>query len=150
PQRAIDLAQEADALVPGLAWKTLGVAHYRAGNWKDAALALEKSQQPKHLYQNDSFVLFVLSMVYERLNEKERARELYHQAARWRMGILSTDEELRRLCAEAAALLGLEVPPTLKEPPVLTPGPILIKPAAGATLDNELFDSSTFVCKARG
>jgi hypothetical protein len=58
------------------------------------------------------------------------------------MGIGSTDEELRRLCAEAAALLGREVPPPLKEPPVLTPGPTLIKPAAGATLDNGSIDFS--------
>jgi hypothetical protein len=75
-------------------------------------------------------------MAYWRLEEKDQAGKLYDQAAQWRMGILSTEEELRRLCAEAATLLGREVPPTLKEPPVLTPGPTMVKPASGATLDN--------------
>src|SRR5262249_45995631 len=73
----------------------------------------------------------------------ERARALYQQAVQWRMGIGSTDEELRRLCAEAATLLGLEVPSTLKEPPVLTAGPTLLTPASGAALDNGSLDGST-------
>jgi hypothetical protein len=143
PGRALDLAQEAVALVPkdlALGFrKTLGMAHYRAGNWKAAALALEKSRQE---YRKDSVILFFLSMAHGRLNEKEQARAFYDQAAQWRMGIGLTEEELRRLCAEAAALLGLEVPPTMKEPPVLTPGPTLLKPAAGATVDNGTGDAS--------
>lgn len=139
PKRALELAQEAAALVPqNVAFRnTLGVAQYRAGNWKNAVEALEKSRQPQNSpYSKDSVTLFFLSMAHERLNEKEQARTFYDQAAQWRMGILFTEKELRRLCAEAAALLGLEVPPTLKEPPVLTPGPGLLKPAAGATLDS--------------
>jgi hypothetical protein len=83
----------------------------------------------------NSVSLFFLSMAHGRLNEKEQARAFFEEAAHWRMGFGLTEKELRRLCAEAAALLGLEVPPTLKEPPVLTPGPTLLKPAAGASLD---------------
>src|SRR5262249_18270887 len=66
PKRAIDLAEEAATLAPSVAFvfcKTLGVAHFRAGNWKAAALALEKSRQlnPHNpYYRNDSVILFFL------------------------------------------------------------------------------------------
>src|SRR5262249_54029929 len=45
PKRAGELAQEAVKLAPevGGFWNTLGVAHYRAGEWKAAITALEKS-----------------------------------------------------------------------------------------------------------
>jgi serine/threonine protein kinase/tetratricopeptide (TPR) repeat protein len=145
PGRAIDLAQEARELAPNDAacWKTLGVAYYRAGNWKAAVEALEKSQQPVNShYRNDSVILFFLSMAQGRLNEQEKARTFYDQAAQRRMGIGATEEELRRFCAEAAGLLDREVPPALQDPPVLTPGPTLLKPAAGATLDNGTIDGS--------
>jgi serine/threonine protein kinase/tetratricopeptide (TPR) repeat protein len=144
PGRAMDLAREAAARAPKSAasWKALGAAHYRAGDWKAAALALEESRRLSSYYRDDSGVLFFLSMAHGRLNEDEPARACYDQAARWRMGIGATEEELRRLCAEAAALLGLEVPPALKEPPVLTPGPTLVNPADGATLGNGTLDRS--------
>jgi superkiller protein 3 len=143
PKRAIDLAEEAAMLAPSLVYdccKTLGVAHYRAGNWKAATLALEKSRQLNPHYRTDSVILFFLGMAHGRLNEKEQARTSYDQAVQWRMGIGFEEKKLRRLCAEAAVLLGVEVPPTLKEPPALTPGPSLLKPAAGATLDNGTLD----------
>jgi serine/threonine protein kinase/Flp pilus assembly protein TadD len=138
PGRALTLAQEAAALVPNHpgCLRTLGVAHYRAGNWKAAALALEKSRLLTGNSNDESASLFILSMAYARLNEKEQARTFFDQAAQWRMGYGLTDEELRLLCAEAAALLGLEVPPSLNERPLLTPGPELLIPAAGAALDN--------------
>src|SRR5262245_12016755 len=136
--RAIDLALEATALFPNDAfyWNTLGVAQYRAGSWKDAALAMEKARQLNAHFRNDSAVLFFLSMAYGQLKENDQARAFYTQAVQWRMAIGTSDEELRSLCAEAAALLVLEVPPTLQEPPVLTPGPTLVAPATGAILDN--------------
>jgi serine/threonine protein kinase/tetratricopeptide (TPR) repeat protein len=144
PGRALDLAREVAVLDPNNAAyrKRLGAAYYRAGNWKAAAQALEESRQLNPHYRNDSAILFFLSMARGRLNENEQARACYDQAARWRMGIGSTEEELRRLCAEAAALLGLEVPPPLQEPPVLAPGPTPGKPAGGATLDNGTLDQS--------
>ena len=124
PNGRLDLAQEAAALLPNsLAFRnTLGVAHYRAGNWKAAVEALEKSRQLT-AYSKDSVILFFLSMAHGRLNEKEQARTFFDQAAQWRMGIGVTEEELRRLCAEAAALLGLEVPPTLERTPGVDPWP---------------------------
>jgi serine/threonine protein kinase/Tfp pilus assembly protein PilF len=145
PKRAVDLAKEADALAPEWGFrhqKLLGVAYYRAGNWKAAVDALEKSRQLNPYYRDDSVILFFLSMAHERLKETTKARNCYDQATQWRLGIRATDDELRRLCGEAAALLGVEVPPTLKAPPVLTPGPTLHKPMARATLDNGTFDGS--------
>lgn len=79
-------------------------------------------------------------MAHGRLNEDEQASAFYDQAVPWRMGIGYTEEELRRLCAESATVLSQEVPPTLKESPVLTPGPALLKPATGAALDNGALD----------
>jgi tetratricopeptide (TPR) repeat protein len=138
PKRALDLVQEAISLLPNDAVfrQTLGVAHYRAENWKDAVEALEKSRQLHADLRTDSLVLFFLSMGHERRNEKDQARQLFDQAVQWRMSITATDQDLRRVCAEAAALLGQEIPPTLKESPDLAPGPKLIQPAAGATLEN--------------
>src|SRR5262249_10976986 len=45
PGEAVKLAQKAVELAPkvGTYWNTLGVAHYRAGDWKNAFVALEKS-----------------------------------------------------------------------------------------------------------
>src|SRR5439155_5853056 len=44
PARAVELARKAVQLAPkvGNYWNTLGVAHYRAGDWKAAIAALDK------------------------------------------------------------------------------------------------------------
>jgi uncharacterized protein HemY len=45
PKRAVELAKKAVKLAPkeGNYWNTLGVAQYRASDWKEAIAALEKS-----------------------------------------------------------------------------------------------------------
>src|SRR5262249_34546615 len=45
--RAVEVAKKAVESVPesGWAWTTLGVAHYRAGDWKAAIAALDKSME---------------------------------------------------------------------------------------------------------
>src|SRR5262249_18995566 len=45
PAQAVKLAKEAVGLAPraGIAWRTLGAAHYRAGNWKESLAALQKA-----------------------------------------------------------------------------------------------------------
>src|SRR5262249_7105699 len=47
PRRAVELAKRAEALAPRETryWYILGVAHYAAGNWRDAIQAIEKSGQ---------------------------------------------------------------------------------------------------------
>jgi WD40 repeat protein len=84
-------------------WNTLGVAHYRAGNWKEAIAALEKSLK---LQGDNSFDWFFLAMVQWRIGEKEKAHQWYDRAVQWMDKNQSSDTQLRRFRAEAAELLG--------------------------------------------
>jgi serine/threonine protein kinase/tetratricopeptide (TPR) repeat protein len=107
PGRAVSLAQEAVELKPqeGPSYNTLGVALYRAGRWKDAIAALEKSMElPKG---GNSFGWFFLAMAHWQLGEQDQARERYDRAVQWMDKHQLTNEELRRFRAEAAELLEL-------------------------------------------
>jgi Tfp pilus assembly protein PilF len=107
PQRAIPLAKKAVELAPnsGIYWTTLGVAHYRAGDWKAALAALEKSLQ---LYGKNALPGFFLAMCHEKLGDKDKARQCYEQAARWMDKSQPKNEELGRFRAEAAEVLGVD------------------------------------------
>ena len=107
PARAAEHAKKAVELAPkeGDFWNTLGVAHYRAGDWKTAIEALEKSMQLRK--GGDSLDWFFLAMARWQLGDKERARKWYDQAVQWMEKNNPKDNELRRFHAEAAALLGL-------------------------------------------
>jgi tetratricopeptide (TPR) repeat protein len=85
-------------------WYILGVVHYRAGHWKDAVAALEQSMALGRKGPIDRW--FFLAMAHWRLGEKEKARAWYDQAVRWMDKNQPNNEELRRLRAEAANLLG--------------------------------------------
>jgi tetratricopeptide (TPR) repeat protein len=125
PPEAVRLAKRAVELDPNfkVGWNTLGEAHYRAGDWRAAIKALGKSMEVRK--GGDSNDWFFLAMAKWRLDEKDEARKWFHKAVGWMDKNQPKNEELRRFRVEAGALLGLEVPPTLKEPPVLTPGPTL-------------------------
>src|SRR5262249_26723589 len=73
PNYAVRLAQKAVKLAPkeGNYWNTLGVAHYRAGHWKDAIEPLTKSMELMK-GQMESFDTFFLAMAHWRLGEKEK------------------------------------------------------------------------------
>jgi tetratricopeptide (TPR) repeat protein len=116
----------------------LAVVLHRQGRLDEAADFLEKTRPLPPQWRQDSALLFYLSKAHARLNEKELARDFFDRAVQWRMSIGLKDKDLRRLGAEAAALLGLDIPPALSEPPMLTTGPSLVKPAAGATLQNRV------------
>jgi tetratricopeptide (TPR) repeat protein/serine/threonine protein kinase len=106
PKRAVELAKKAVALAPkeGTYWNTLGVAHYRAGEWQPAVGALKRSMNlPKG---GDSFDWFFLAMAHWQLGEKDQARQWYDRAVQWMDKNRPKDEELRRFRAEAAELLG--------------------------------------------
>ena len=62
PGRAVNWAKKAVELAPneGNFWNTLGVAHYRAGDWKAALEALEKSMKLRN--GGDSSDWFFLAM----------------------------------------------------------------------------------------
>jgi uncharacterized protein HemY len=87
-------------------WRTLGVAEYRAGNWKAALHAFDKSTA--RAYGHDNWDLFFLAMVHWQLGDKNRASKLYEQARRWMEGNRPGDMEIRSFRDEAALLLGLE------------------------------------------
>src|SRR5262249_29536698 len=95
-------------------WNTLGVAHYRAGHWKDAIEPLTKSMELMK-GQMESFDTFFLAMANWRIDEKEKARQWYDRAVLWmdqNKQILEKEkphqEELCRFRAEVAELMGIK------------------------------------------
>jgi hypothetical protein len=111
PVKAVELAEQAVKInsVDGNAWNTLGVAHYRAGNWETAMASLEKSMGLRQ--GGDSFDWYFLAMVHARLGEDKPAAEWFDKAVRWADEFRPLDEELYRFRVEAAGLLGRPVPP---------------------------------------
>jgi serine/threonine protein kinase len=105
--RAITLAKQALQHAPlwSESWYTLGLAEYHAGHWAAAIEALEKSATLG--WTLDPSVKFFLAIAHKKLGQEEEARSWYDQAARWMDQRGSRDEELLRLRAEVAALLGL-------------------------------------------
>jgi serine/threonine protein kinase len=106
PTRGLALAQKAVALEPGQ-WSflnTLGVAEFRARDWKTAAKVL---QQSITFTGGGAHDLFFLAMTYWHQGDKKHAREMYERAVAWTNKHQPNDPELRLFRAEAAALLGL-------------------------------------------
>jgi tetratricopeptide (TPR) repeat protein len=108
PSQAVTHAKKAVELAPymGAYWNTLGVAHYRNGEWKAAVETLMKSAQLRE--GGDSYDFFFLAMAHWQLNERDKARAWYDQAVAWMDKNQPQDEELKRFRAEATALLGME------------------------------------------
>jgi tetratricopeptide (TPR) repeat protein len=111
PERAVALARKAVRKAPaeGTYWNTLGVALYRAGDWKGVLAALDRSMELRQ--GGDGFDWFILAMAHWRLREKDLARSWYREAVQWMddpRNKVPADDELRRLQDEAAALLGMK------------------------------------------
>jgi tetratricopeptide (TPR) repeat protein len=112
PKRAVELARNAVELAPK-SWgiqNTLGVAHYRAGDWKAAITALEKSIELSQA--GAAFDYFFLAMAHWKLGDKAEAKKRYDHAVEWMQKnkeALEKDkgqaEELERFRAEAAMLI---------------------------------------------
>jgi WD40 repeat protein len=111
PQRALLLAKTAVALVPDfqIYLNTLGVAHYRLGNYQ---LAIETLQCALRAGKGEAaaFDLFFLAMSYGRLGDVAKARNYYDQAIQWmqeQKGDLPSDwqGDLEAFRTEAEALL---------------------------------------------
>ncbi|MHB8972649.1 MAG: protein kinase domain-containing protein [Pirellulaceae bacterium] len=107
PQYAVELAQKAVELVPdeGTFWNTLGVSSYRAGSWRKAIDALERSAQ---LFGDAGvgFNAMFLAMSYWKLGNHAEAERQYDTAVRWMRDSQVADEELMRFWREAAEVLG--------------------------------------------
>jgi WD40 repeat protein/Tfp pilus assembly protein PilF len=108
PVRAVELAKNAVAMrrEDGTIWKTLGAAHYRAGNWKEAVAALEKSMELRQ--GGNSYDWFFLAMAHWQLGERKTPRDWYDKAVKWMDQNQPKNEELRLFRAEAAGLLKIE------------------------------------------
>ena len=115
PDQAVELAKKAVQLAPkvGSYWKTLGVAHYRAGDWKAAVAALDKSLELRQ--GGDAVDQLFLAMAHRKLGNPDEARKAYEQAVQWlekNKEALEKDkglaEELRRFRAEAEEVLELK------------------------------------------
>jgi tetratricopeptide (TPR) repeat protein len=107
PQRAVRLARQAVELAAqnGNYWSTLGAAYYRAGAWKEAQTALETSIRLRK--GANSFQWFFLAMAHHQLSHSEDARKYFDQAIEWMRTHQPDYEELRRIRAEAGALLNV-------------------------------------------
>jgi serine/threonine protein kinase/WD40 repeat protein/Tfp pilus assembly protein PilF len=105
-RHSLALAQQAVDLAPanGMYWNTLGVARYRAGNWRDAVAALEKSIS---LQGQNSWDWFFMAMAHWRLGERSEAHRIYNTAVRWMQKFNPMNEELTRFRAEASELIGI-------------------------------------------
>lgn len=108
PSRAVELARRAVELAPKERsyWNTLGAAYYRAGNWKAATEAFEKSIALSSGGGVSDW--FFLAMADWQLGEKDEARKWYDKAVVWMNKNAPNDEELRRFRAEAASLLEIK------------------------------------------
>ncbi len=108
-KRGLDLATQSVRLAPQDSdfWNTLGVAHYRVGNWSEAVKALQKAMETGN--GGDGVDWLFLAMAHWHLGHKDEARKWYDQAvsrpekSRLVAGILP------RLRAEAAELLKVEL-----------------------------------------
>ena len=108
PKRAVVLAKKAVELAPrnGDNWNTLGVAHYRTGDWKAAIEALTNSMDRRN--GGDGADWFFLALAHWQLGDKPRASSWYDKAVGWMEKDQPKNEELVRFRAEAAALLGVK------------------------------------------
>jgi tetratricopeptide (TPR) repeat protein len=108
PRRAVAAASKAVELAPqdALGWQVLGMARYRAGEWKASSAALNKSIALQHNPKGSNPTLWLfLAMAHGQLGEKDEARRWYDRAVRFLEQRAPRNEEWRRLQSEAATLL---------------------------------------------
>lgn len=105
PAQALEHAKMAVEIAPNRpeSWNTLGVAHYQAGQWSEAIVALEKSTQLGH--GGTAMDGFFLAMAHWQLGHKDKADEYYRKAVAWMDKNKPNNEEFARFQAEADKLL---------------------------------------------
>jgi tetratricopeptide (TPR) repeat protein len=119
PRTAVDLAKKGIALEGHAGWwQALGWAHYRAGAYKEAIAALEKSIALNKDGANADQWLF-LAMAHWQLGQKEEARHWYDRSVAWidnNREALDREncsgnrlvDDVRKFRAEAAELMGIK------------------------------------------
>jgi TPR repeat protein len=102
---AIRFARKAVALNPNSNHlSTLGVAQYRAGDFKQAIRALEKSMRSAD--RNDGCNLFFLAMAHHRLGETDAGRDCFTRGIQWMAQNDPDSQELIQYRNEASVVLG--------------------------------------------
>jgi tetratricopeptide (TPR) repeat protein len=107
PALAVELAERAVKINPQGDWNTVGVAYYRAGDFKQAIADLEKAVQLEG--RGTSFDFFFQAMAAHQVGNADDARRFYAKAIQWMNEHNSQNPELIRFRAEAESLLGSEV-----------------------------------------
>ncbi len=108
PERASDLLEKLIAIKPEHAdsWQRLSLAKCRIGKYE---AALDSARKARHFGGEEYWAAgFVQAMAHWQLDEKEKARQCYHEAATWLENNHSGDEILCHERDEAAALLGVK------------------------------------------
>ena len=105
--RALELARSVVAATPWdpMAWATLGIASYRAGEAEGAIEPLKTAIEMTS--GGDTTTWFFLAMALARSGESGQGRLWYDKATDWTVKRRPKDHELLRLRAEAAVLMGL-------------------------------------------
>ena len=108
PVEAVGLAKRAVMRAPKMGdyWNTLGVAHYRAGEFESALIALSRSMELRS--GGDGADHFFLAMAYERLGDRKQARIWYDKAVQWMDKRSPRMEADIRYQAEAKEILGIK------------------------------------------
>jgi len=114
--QTVELAKKAVELAPSpIHHNTLGVAYYRAGNWREAIRSLETAVE--HSRGGNALDWFLLAMSYwqwgrqpdvspgDQAKHQAAARNWHQQALEWMDKNQPQDEELLRFRAEAEKLL---------------------------------------------
>jgi WD40 repeat protein/tetratricopeptide (TPR) repeat protein len=109
PDKALALARRAVELAPDrwASCHTLGVAHYRLGQYKEAVGALERGVN-NNRGQATAFDLYFLAMCHHHLGDPAKAKDCYERGTAWqkqaRLAPQQADE-LNAFRAEAETLL---------------------------------------------
>jgi serine/threonine protein kinase len=104
---AVELAKRVVAANPKerAFWRTLGLAHFRAGDWPLAAEALGKSIELES-QGGDAAARLLMAMVCWRRGDKPAALDWYMRSVDGLLGNPEFDADLRDIRAEAESVLG--------------------------------------------
>lgn len=107
PDAALRLARAATSIekLNGVYQNTLGVVHYRRGEYREAVTLLAESMRLQNGGVPQDW--FFLAMAHWKLGNKTEARQFYNKALTWMRYQPSNDAELVRFKVETEMLLGL-------------------------------------------
>lgn len=116
-QAAVKMSQKAVELSPdnGSYWNTLGVAHYRNGQWREAVTALKKSMSLRS--GGDAHEWFFLAMAYQKLEKPNKAKNWFDKSVQWLEENKPGDAELVRIQEEAQTTVFPKAKPAIAEKP---------------------------------